>query len=1084
MGIKKKLMCNLCSVFLATSILSPVGGSSYAQGSNAIKREEGNININEIVRSSIPQLDSNNKDYEETIHVERGEKLTLYPTAPPRNERASTIKSAAVENVYTFKDLLTYSNESLVGLLVTMTTENISDFWNYSVDAVEFYSDRTRLLALRDAIVERGSLYTANDDVGLPTLIEVLNRGFYIGFDNPTPELSHLQDLTFRYEMNEAISSVVTNRHFELGTTTQEEILTQIGFLMNHGTPDINIFNAVLPVIEEFNVRVNTYINDLSKTDAIYALLNGFEYNLYFNYYSGSYTSVQEAPWYGRVDSFLNEVAKILEFSQFVGTDSEWLIDNGIWVIGEEGRFHSNPDFTLNVFTDAIATFPYYSGLYLAVAKKIDDLGGPINYEQIKTAYEDYYYGQHYIFDNGEIIIKAGNQVTTEEIQRIYWAAKEEKAQFHRYFGVDSPVEEGNPDDTLTTIIYNNKEEYKLNRFINGVGTDNGGIYIESWGTFFTWDREVPTDSIYELEELFRHEYFHYLQSRYVVPGLWGNTPLYDGDRLAWFEEGGGEFFAGATRTGVEPRATKVEGISANPADRYTLDTVLHASYSLGWDFYDYSYAFYDFIINKHIDIFYRINELVANEDEVGFDRYMDQLSRDANLENEYQNHLAYLYDNKNQWGVPLVSDVYVSNHPEKSLAEINSDITAEINLNNVTQNIYTADFFNTYTLSGEYVGGTSYGEMEDFQNMNDIVNQVIIDLSRTGQWSGYETLTAYFVNHRVNASGQYEYDVVFHGKYTGNSTNSNPIAIISGNSQLIVGETVQFYSTDSYDSDGSIVSFQWDFGDGNTSARENPTHLYTEAGIFTVQLIVRDNEGATDSISMTVNVNNASGALIESEPNDRQTEANMLTYGDLLSGSLDYATSSDHTDWYFFDVDGAGALTIDVSILDGTDFNVLVEDESGNRIAEPLTDASFHATTGRYYIVVYTWAGEWVDYTLALNAEQTEPGNGGVATESEPNDRQSEANLIESVMTGALDYGSNDHTDWYYFDVNTEGVVTIHETKISGTDYNILVEDENGNRVAEPIVNPTFNVSPGRYYVIVYTWEGNAVDYELELVK
>lgn len=48
--------------------------------------------------------------------------------------------------------------------------------------------------------------------------------------------------------------------------------------------------------------------------------------------------------------------------------------------------------------------------------------------------------------------------------------------------------------------------------------------------------------SIYSLEELFRHEFTHYLQGRYEVQGLWGQGEMYQNERLTWFEEGNAEF--------------------------------------------------------------------------------------------------------------------------------------------------------------------------------------------------------------------------------------------------------------------------------------------------------------------------------------------------------------------------------------------------------------------------------------------------------------------------------------------------------------------------------------------------------------
>ena len=115
----------------------------------------------------------------------------------------------------------------------------------------------------------------------------------------------------------------------------------------------------------------------------------------------------------------------------------------------------------------------------------------------------------------------------------------------------------------LTIVIYNNPDDYQLNRQLYGYETNNGGIYIEEKGTFFTYER-TPKQSIYSLEELFRHEFTHYLQGRYEVPGLFGSGELYQNERLTWFQEGNAEFFAGSTRTNnVVPRKSIISGLSS-----------------------------------------------------------------------------------------------------------------------------------------------------------------------------------------------------------------------------------------------------------------------------------------------------------------------------------------------------------------------------------------------------------------------------------------------------------------------------------------------------------------------------------------
>jgi trimeric autotransporter adhesin len=55
-----------------------------------------------------------------------------------------------------------------------------------------------------------------------------------------------------------------------------------------------------------------------------------------------------------------------------------------------------------------------------------------------------------------------------------------------------------------------------------------------------------------------------------------------------------------------------------------------------------------------------------------------------------------------------------------------------------------------------------------------------------------------------------------------------------------------------SRDPDGSLVSYAWDFGDGASAAGATASHAYTWAGTYTVRLTITDDEGATDSVTVT----------------------------------------------------------------------------------------------------------------------------------------------------------------------------------------------------------------------------------------
>lgn len=88
-----------------------------------------------------------------------------------------------------------------------------------------------------------------------------------------------------------------------------------------------------------------------------------------------------------------------------------------------------------------------------------------------------------------------------------------------------------------------------------------------------------------------------------------------------------------------------------------------------------------------------------------------------------------------------------------------------------------------------------------------------------------------------------------------GETKNSAPFARISAD--ITSGKKplkIDFRGSGT-DSDGKIVSYNWDFGDGSTSDGKNPSHTFEEEGIYTVGLIVTDNGGKTDKDTLTINV-------------------------------------------------------------------------------------------------------------------------------------------------------------------------------------------------------------------------------------
>jgi PKD repeat protein len=67
--------------------------------------------------------------------------------------------------------------------------------------------------------------------------------------------------------------------------------------------------------------------------------------------------------------------------------------------------------------------------------------------------------------------------------------------------------------------------------------------------------------------------------------------------------------------------------------------------------------------------------------------------------------------------------------------------------------------------------------------------------------------------------------------------------------------QVVLFDASTSTSANGTIVSYQWDFGDGGRASGVTATHSFSDAGTFIVTLTVTDTIGRTNSVSQSVTV-------------------------------------------------------------------------------------------------------------------------------------------------------------------------------------------------------------------------------------
>lgn len=90
-----------------------------------------------------------------------------------------------------------------------------------------------------------------------------------------------------------------------------------------------------------------------------------------------------------------------------------------------------------------------------------------------------------------------------------------------------------------------------------------------------------------------------------------------------------------------------------------------------------------------------------------------------------------------------------------------------------------------------------------------------------------------------------------------GGGGNAPPVANFTS---AVTGLTVAFTNT-STDSDGTIASRSWNFGDGTTSTAASPSKTYAAPGTYTVTLTVTDDDGASSTKTASVTVSSSGGA-------------------------------------------------------------------------------------------------------------------------------------------------------------------------------------------------------------------------------
>ncbi|WP_164734575.1 PKD domain-containing protein [Microbacterium lemovicicum] len=130
------------------------------------------------------------------------------------------------------------------------------------------------------------------------------------------------------------------------------------------------------------------------------------------------------------------------------------------------------------------------------------------------------------------------------------------------------------------------------------------------------------------------------------------------------------------------------------------------------------------------------------------------------------------------------------------------------------------------------------------------------------------QTATGAQPSHSFPRSGTYNVSLIVTDGQGASSTITQPVSVIGANelptaafTSTVKHSAVTFDATSSADTDGTIVSYAWAFGDGETATGQTTSHTYATAGAYTVTLTVTDDRGDSSASQQSVQTTTAPSA-------------------------------------------------------------------------------------------------------------------------------------------------------------------------------------------------------------------------------
>ena len=208
---------------------------------------------------------------------------------------------------------------------------------------------------------------------------------------------------------------------------------------------------------------------------------------------------------------------------------------------------------------------------------------------------------------------------------------------------------------------------------------------------------------------------------------------------------------------------------------------------------------------------------------------------------------------------------------------------------------------------------------------------------------------------------------------------NTPPVADAGPDLSSVPGDEVRFSAAKSYDTDGQIVSYRWDFSDMDEPMEGREiSRVFKEPGIYTVQLTVSDDSGASNALSTDMAQITVNHQPVADAGTNIVTSASTITFDG--SKSVDADGDALAFSWDFGDGQTGSGATVSHTYADGGTYPVVLTVDDGTRLANATARGAIEVKINRPPLAV---AGDnkqvCTGDTVVLDGSRSNDPEGGV---------------------------------------------------------------------------------------------------------